>query len=294
MAYTFDDKDAPTRKPVQYFEMFGHRGLWADGWKAVTYHQFGHTLDDDVWELYHLDEDFSEIHNVADKYPEKLKELIELWWAEAGKHGVLPVDDQREALFGSQRRKGTPHGKRTYTYYPPVSHVPSEVAPTLGSRSWNMIVDIERDAADDQGALFVYGTQNQGLSLFIKDNNLMFDYNIFTTHHKVRSDMEVPVGRIPVGVKFQRQGNQGTITLIIDGQACGSIQVPFVIRMIGSTGMDIGLDRLSPVSDEYKDLAPFAFTGTIHRVDIDLPKYRPPGEAEEEAATRFKGEMAKQ
>jgi hypothetical protein len=70
--------------------------------------------------------------------------------------------------------------------------------------------------------------------------------------------------------------------------------VPFVIRMIGSTGMDIGLDRLSPVSDEYKDLAPFAFTGTIHRVDIDLPKYRPPGEAEEEAAARFKGEMAKQ
>jgi arylsulfatase len=157
-----------------------------------------------------------------------------------------------------------------------------------------MVVEIERDTDGDQGVLFNYGTQNQGLSLFIKDKYLMFDYNIFTTHHKVRSDMAVPVGRVPVGVKFQRQGSQGTITLIIDGEACGSIQVPFVIRMIASTGMDIGLDRLSPVSDEYKDLSPFAFTGTIHRVDIDLPKYRPPGEAKEEAAARFRGEMAKQ
>ena len=294
MAYTFDDQDAPTKKEVQYFEMFGHRGLWADGWKAVTYHHMGHTLDDDVWELYHLDEDFSEIHNVADQYPEKLQELIELWWAEAGKHGVLPVDDQRDAHFGSQHRKGTPHSKRHYTYYPPVSHVPSEVAPTLGSRSWDMVVDIERGAVNDQGVLFVYGTQNQGVSLFIKDNHLMFDYNIFTNHHVVRSDLEIPVGRVSVGAQFRRKGSEATITLQIDNTDCGSIDVPFVIRMMSSTGMDIGLDRLSPVSDEYKDLAPFAFTGEIHQLDIDLLKYRPPGEADEEAAARFKAEMAKQ
>ena len=83
MGYTFDGVDKPTTKRAQYFEMFGHRGIWSDGWKAVTYHRLGKPFDEDVWELYHVDEDFSECNNLAAEHPEKLAELVELWWSEA-------------------------------------------------------------------------------------------------------------------------------------------------------------------------------------------------------------------
>ena len=93
MAHTFNDNDADTHKTVQYLEMVGHRGIWHEGWKAVTFHQRGVDFDADVWELYHLDEDLAEIDNVADRYPERLDALKDLWWREAERYGVLPLDD---------------------------------------------------------------------------------------------------------------------------------------------------------------------------------------------------------
>jgi len=291
MAYTFDNADERTRKQVQYFEMFGHRGIWADGWKAVTFHQPGNPFSDEEWELYNLNEDFSESRNLAAEHPEKLREMIDLWWIEAGKHGVLPLDDRR-ILFKSMRRPGTPHEKRDYTYYPPVSHLPAEVAPTLGNRTWTMQAEVERADASNQGVLVAQGTQNGGYSWYIKDNKMVFDYNIFAEHHTVRSDMDVPTGRISLAVRFKRDGDTGTITLIIDQKECGTIQVPYILRMISSTGMDIGKDNLSPVTDDYE--APFAFTGKILKIYVNLPPYKNPKEKQEEEKVRFRTEMAKQ
>ena len=114
MAYTFapeanDPAAVPTRKPCQYFEMLGHRGIWADGWKAVTFHEQGTTLDDDVWELYHLDVDYSECHDLADQEPGKLAELVELFWSEAERHGVLPIDaGELRGMFAGHPVPGTP------------------------------------------------------------------------------------------------------------------------------------------------------------------------------------------
>ena len=101
LAYTFPNEASSerSRKQVQYFEMLGHRGIWADGWKAVAYHEAETPFDADKWELYHLDEDFSESRDLATEKPEKLKEMIELWWAEAGRNGVLPLDDRRVELW---------------------------------------------------------------------------------------------------------------------------------------------------------------------------------------------------
>jgi len=291
MAYTIDSADQETRKQVQYFEMFGHRGIWADGWKAVTYHQPDTPFDDDEWELYNLNEDFSESRNLAAENPQKLREMIDLWWVEAGRQGVLPLDDRR-LLFKSMRRPGTPHAKRHYAYYPPISHLPAEVAPTLGNRTWTMSVEVDRPNASAQGVIVAQGTQNGGYSWYIKDNKMVFDYNIFAEHHIVSSDIEVPTGRIPLEVRFVRDGDSGTITLVNDGQECGTIKVPYVMRMISSTGMDIGKDTLSPVTDDYK--APFAFTGKILRLDVDLPRYRKPQEKQEDEEARMRTEMAKQ
>ena len=98
-AYTFGDGDCPSKKPIQYFEMMGHRGLWCDGWKAVTKHEFDDDYGSEDWELYHLDQDFSESNDLAASEPDRLRRMIDLWWVEAGRNGVLPLDDR----FGSRR-----------------------------------------------------------------------------------------------------------------------------------------------------------------------------------------------
>ena len=292
MAYTLGEPEAATQKRAQYFEMFGHRGIWADGWKAVTFHTQGQPYSDDEWELYHLDEDFSESRNLAAEHPEKLRELIDLWWIEAGRQGVLPLDDRRIELFGIRFRPGTPHANRHYTYLPPISHLPSEVAPAMGNRSWLMTAEIERQDVSCEGVLVANGSQNVGLCWYIKDGRLVFDYNVFTEHHRVRSEIDVPTGRSKVEVRFTREGRTGTIDLLINGRECGRVDVPFVLRMISSTGFDIGRDSLSPVTDDYE--APFPFKGDILRIDVDLPKYRPPGEEREEAEARYRTEMSRQ
>jgi arylsulfatase A-like enzyme len=134
LAGTFNDPDAPAPRHVQYFEQLGHRGLWADGWKITTYHTQGEPMDDDEWALYHLDEDFSECRDVSGAHPDKLRELIDAWWAEAGQHGVLPLDGRMAELFASPPQPGTvhgvgQHGRKDYVYYPPVTHIPADACP---------------------------------------------------------------------------------------------------------------------------------------------------------------------
>lgn len=292
MAYTLEGADEPTRKKVQYFEMFGHRGIWADGWKAVTRHRPGTKFEDEEWELYHVDEDFSECRNLAVENPEKLRELIDLWWVEAGRHGVLPLDDRGFELFRASSRPGTPHATRHYTYYPPISHMPAEICPGMGSRTWNMDAEVDMPDPKAGGVLVARGSQNSGFSWYVKDSKLVFDYNYFTDHHVVRSVKQVPPGKNILSARFLRDGNKGTITLLINGQECGSMELTSLVRIMGSIGMDIGRDALSPVTDDYD--APFPFSGTIHKLEIDLPKYKSAKEKDEEAKVKFKTEMATQ
>lgn len=218
--------------------------------------------------------------------------MIELFWVEAGRQGVLPLDDRTSELWKARFAPGTPHANRHYTYYPPISHLPAEASPLLGSRSWIMSADVELPVASVEGVLVAQGTQNVGFSLYIKDNRLVFDYNIFTNHFVVRSECKVPTGRCMLGVRFIREDKTATITLLINDEACGSIEVPFVLRMISSTGMDIGRNALSPVTDDYD--APFPFTGVFRRLDIDLLRHQHPGLEEEDAKTRERTEMFRQ
>jgi len=289
MVYSFDSADEPTRKNAQYFEMFGRRGIWANGWKAVTNHLKGEPYDHEEWQLYNLDEDFSECNNLAEKHPDKLQKLIDLWWVEAGKHGVLPLDDRTVELFAPKFLPGYPHEGREYTYYPPISQLPSDVSPAIGNRSWNMTAEIQRSSKSTDGVIFTYGTQNVGLSCYIKDNQLVFDYNIYTNHHVVRSDRTVPTGECTIGVNFRRIDNNGTITLLIDSEECGTIHTPSVLRMISASGMQIGKNNLSAVTNDYK--SPFEFKGIIKKVNFKLLRYKP---KPEDNQNRFNAEMAKQ
>jgi arylsulfatase len=267
MGYTFDTADAPSTKRAQYFEMFGHRGIWADGWKAVTNHRVGRSFDDDVWELYHVDEDFSECNDLAGGYPEKLAEMIDLWWAEAEQHGVLPLDDDRLGIAFRSRRPGTAHASSSYRYMPPVSRLPSESAPGIGGRSWRMAAHITRASADEDGVLVAWGTSNTGLTWYLQNGELVFDYNLFGTHHT--TSVPAPeAGPAVVTVAFDRNDDGALITLSAGGNASESVQVPYVLRMLGMSGMDIGRDAGSPVSSRYE--GPFPFTGGFDLLEVDL------------------------
>ena len=155
-----------------------------------------------------------------------------------------------------------------------------------------MTARIHRPDAAAEGVIAAQGTQNIGFTFYLKDGRLAFDYNIFADHHVVRSAVEVPIGECTVQARFTREGATGRIALAIDGEVSGEIEVPYVMRMLGSTGLDIGRDSLSPVTDDYA--APFAFTGTLRRFEVELPRRRPPSETREDAEVRFRTEMSQQ
>ena len=268
MTATFADADAPNPRSVQYFEQMGHRGLWADGWKVSTYHEQGQPIDDDEWALFHLDDDFSECHDVSKEHPEKLRELVDAWWAEAGLHGVLPLDDRTLELFGGPARPGTPHARDTYEYFPPVSHVPADASPPLGGRSWTITATVDVPDGGVEGVLYARGGHNVGHSFFVHDGDLQFDYNALGTHFRARGPLQVSPGRHELTARFVRVERSGTIHLSVDGAEVGSVEIPKLVRMLGSTGLDVGRDALSPVVDDYD--APFAFTGTIERIVFSI------------------------
>ncbi|MHB8497698.1 MAG: arylsulfatase [Acidimicrobiales bacterium] len=268
LAYSFDDPAAPSRKGVQYYEMMGHRAIYRDGWKAVTRHVTGVPFDDDSWELYHLAEDRSECHDLADRHPELLAELVERWWSEAEANDVLPLDERTIELFFTRYHDHSPHAPaRTYTYHPPLSPLPSQAAPALGGRGFDMVATIVR-GADEQGVLYASGTENSGLSLFVQGDRLVFDYNCFGDHLVIESTTGVPVGRSSVGVRLRRKGKSGAVTLLVDGNSAGELALPFVMTMPSSVGPSIGYDHGSPVSERYD--GHFPFTGTFERLDVTV------------------------
>ena len=192
---TLDDENASPRRDVQYFEMLGHREIWSQSWKAVTHHDGRTPFDDDRWELYQLDEDFSECRDLADEQPERVQEMVDLWWREAEQHGVLPLDDRGAAeLFRASRRPGLPTSRNRFVYHPPMSHIVSDACPPV-ARGWTMTVDLEHPTEDADGALVARGSANSGFVLYLKQGRLLFDYNAFHAHTLVCSEAALPAGR---------------------------------------------------------------------------------------------------
>jgi arylsulfatase len=280
MKYAFQAGAAgePTRKTHQYFEMFGHRAIWSEGWKAVCYHEQGRDFDDDTWELYHADSDASEARNLAAEYPERLGVLTDLWWAEANRNGVLPLDDRRGGeLFKSAQFRGNTARRTRFVYHPPVSRQSADVSPPTGNRSFS--ISAELTLTGTEGAILARGSANGGYVLFVQDGALVFDYNFFHHHTQVRSTLPLPSGPCVAGVRVDRNGRSGVATLEIDGVVCGSIEIPQMAVMVSSTGMDVGLS-IAPVCSDYAP--PFSFQGELRTVTVEVAASRPP-EAKREA-----------
>lgn len=269
-AATFHDARAVTGKHTQYFEMFGHRGLWHNGWKAVAYHQPYTPFENDTWELYHLDQDFAENHNVADRHPERLKQMIAMWWEQAEAHQVLPLDDRFAERFAENGAR-VHAGRRRYEMWAGMGHVPTDVAPDVRSRSYTITayVDIpDSSQGGAEGVLIAHGDSTTGYSLYVQNGHLVHDLNIGGSHQLVTSNIPVSAGTRTLGFRMRRDGEFGTATLLIDGEAVGEMLTKDYFRVfISWSGLDIGLDRGSPVS--HYD-APFVFTGTLLKVVVDM------------------------
>jgi arylsulfatase A-like enzyme len=292
LSASFDDPGADTDRGPQYFEMFGHRGIVADGWKAVTLHRRGTPFDEDTWELYHLDEDFSETNDLAEAEPEKLAEMIELWWAEAERHGVLPLDDDVSGLAFRDRRPGTPHATNRYRFLPPIDRLSTEAAPALGGRSWVMRADIERPTGTEEGVLVAFGTSNTGFTWYAQDGEAVFDYNLFGTHHVARAPLPPGGERTTIEATLVRHQNGGELTVTTDAGSSGPVHLPFVLRFVAMSGMDVGRDGGSPITDAYE--APFPFAGPFHELTIEITDDLDPHEIIKQDAERIRRELAQQ
>ena len=281
-----DDPAAPATNTTQYFEMMGSRAIVAGNWKAVCKHNPGADFDTEAWELYDLSTDFSECADLATKQPDRLRALISLWWAEAEKHGVLPLDDRTIELFGARFRPHSPHpADQRYVYRPPMSPLPAQAGPAIGGRSFDLTARVTRAAGQD-GVVYATGNENSGVAVFIQHGRLVVDYNAFGDHTVVESAVDVPAGDATLVVRLrQGAGRTGSINLQIDGRASGSVELPLVMMMISSVGASIGYNHGSAVSDRYQ--APFAFTGTLHELEIALVDGRDPGAAGAEAAVEM-------
>ena len=249
--------------------MAGSRALVAGRWKAVCRHVYGADFDTDQWELYDLSVDASDCDDLAAQRPDKLDELIELWWSEAERNGVLPLDDSFVGMFRPRLNDRSPHPtNRRYRYRPPMSPIAVQAAPGPGGRRFDLDARVSR-AADDEGVIWATGTVNAGVSMFVQEDRLVVDYNAFGDHSILESSAPVPDGDSTLSVRLHRRDRtSGSLEMAIDGVECGRLDLPVFMGIISSVGASIGRDHGSAVSDRYE--GPFPFTGTLHEVEIRL------------------------
>ena len=281
MRYSFAKAKAPTRKKKQYYEMVGTRGIWQNGWKAAAEHgpvplDLGH-FDKDRWQLFHTDVDRSEVHDLAAKYPQKVKALAALWLAEAKKYNVLPLNDLNVFKFHELEYKAAVPASGRYVYYPGTTEIPeASAARTLGV-SFKILAEVEF-AADTQGVIVAQGSRFGGYSLFVNGGQLTFVYNFLGIPPEQRLACTAPKsGKHIVGVAFAKKSigknmeALGKMTLYVDDKPSGSadFRTQTGHYAICGEGLCVGYDSADAVSKEYPLKFPFS-GGRILKVVFDI------------------------
>jgi arylsulfatase len=284
MRYSFDDPTADGHRKRQFYSMLGSRAIWHDGWKAVTNHPaisgWGH-FNDDEWELYHTDVDRAELRNLAAEQPDKLRELVNLWFAEAGANNAFPLDDRSAfEIFMTPRPMLSPSRNR-YVYFPGTAEVPESQSVNIRNRSYAIgaLVDIPRAGAE--GVLFAHGARFGGHALYVKDNRLHYTYSfVGSVEEAVVADRDLPIGEnLILSAAFNKTGEDppgvavGALSLYHGDTKVGEAQIKTQPGKfaIGGEGLCIGRDGGAGVTDDYPGEMPWSFKGgTIHRVAIDV------------------------
>ena len=284
MRYSFDDPAAATARKTQFYSMLGSRAIWHEGWKAVTTHPaisgWGH-FNDDTWELYHTDADRAEVHDLAAEHPDKVRELVNLWFAEAGANRAFPLDDRSAfEIFMTPRPLLSPPRDR-YIYYPGLADVPESQAVNIRNRSYTIGVQVDIPAPGAQGVLFAHGARFGGHALYVKDNRLHYVYSfVGSFEQKVVADTDLPTGEnLILSASFDKDGEDppgvatGILSLYHADKKVGEARIKtqpgkFVI---GGEGLCVGRDSGAGVTDDYPGVLPWPFTGgTITRVAVDV------------------------
>lgn len=282
MLYSLNDKNAEGKRKTQYFETGGHRAIYNDGWVAASFHGVPWDLSgsagfgNDKWELYNIEEDFSEAVDLSNKYPDKLNKLISIFDQEAEKYNVYPLDDRFVERASNPERPSVTKGKSKFTYLPGTSRVPEGSAPPVYGRSHTITATFNMPKDGAEGVLVAVGGGSAGYSLYIEDNKPVYVMNFFNEdHYYLKSKEPLPAGEVTLTLDYIQQGeapNGGQATLLVNGKkiATGKIDKVPPVRYSATETLDIGKDLGSTVSRSYYDKAPFAFTGQLHKVEYVL------------------------
>jgi arylsulfatase len=276
---TFGNAEAPAPRSTQYWEIFGHRALWHEGWRAVATHVPGADYAEDAWRLYNAAEDFSENRDLAEAEPERLEELKRLWEHEAERNQVFPLDDRG---MNERVEIRSPLGLTAMTSFvlrPESGHVPFSSLVTGTDRSMRLTVDVVGRRGKDQGVLVASGGSQGGYSLYVMNDRLVFEHLMSRQRSVCVSDRPVPVGDVRLGFELDRHPDHSAdVVLYQDGVAVGRVSLPNTSYHLSFWGLDVGGDRGSRVSRSYGE--DFVFpAGAIESVSVDfLDEEHPAGE----------------
>jgi len=281
-ASTFANPKADTDKDTQFFSMLGTRAIWHKGWKAVTAVPAGPNywlpMDEQPWELFDTDNDPCECHDLADQHPERLKELQELWWAEADKYQALPLETRNAIEAFTTPRPQLSKPRNRYIYYPGGAEVPESVTPDIRGRSYTIAVELDVETPEAGGVLFSQGSRFGGHALYVKDGKLKYVYNILgELVQTVESDETIPTGHVVLSASFEKQGDgipaEGPLSLYIRDQKVGETTIRTQPGKfgLGGGGLVVGRSGAERVTDDYAGDAPWPFIGgTVKRLLIDV------------------------
>ena len=283
MRYSFDDADAPGARSTQFYSMLGSRAIWHEGWKAVTTHPtiagWGN-FNADTWELYNTDVDRGELHDLAAERPEKLREMINLWFAEAGANDAFPLDDRSAIEIFMTPRPQLTQPRNRYRYYPGVADVPEAQAVNLRNRSFTIGALVDIPGSDAEGVLFAQGSHFGGHALYVKDNRLTYVYNFVGSFEEViRSSEDLPTGEnVILSASFEKDGEDppgistGILSLYHDDTKVGEGRIKTQPGMFGISGTGLSVGRsVTAITDDYPGRRPWHFTGaTLKFVAVDV------------------------
>jgi arylsulfatase A-like enzyme len=285
-AYTFDDAKAKGRRSTQYFEMASARGLYHDGWMASAIAfvpwqpvRTGFDPDKQKWELYNINEDFSQANDIAAANPQKLRELQDIWWGEAAKYNVLPLDWRAVERLNSELmgRPSLSGDRKTFTYYPGQVALPNDAAPRILNNSWTLTADIEVPESGVEGMIATHGGLVGGYGLYVRDGKPTFVYNYLAlARYTIAGTAPLPKGKVQVKIDFKYNGAAGElgksarVSMMVNGTKVAEGELPktIPIQISLGEGFDVGMDVGSPVDFTYK--LPFKFTGNVEKVTIEL------------------------
>ena len=284
MTYTFENPKSETEKKVQYFENMGSRGVYFDGWFAAAFGPRTPWLatlegidkwnpDEDKWELYNLKEDFTQAHDLANKYPEKLAQMKEIFAVEAAKNNVFPIGGGLFAMINPDQVIST--GQTEWHFFGDMTRTPEFTAPKIGSRNNTVVVDLELEE-NANGVLYALGGMSGGVTLYMDNGELMYEYNSLSVRRsKIRTDGKIATGHVKIKVQTvftsQKFGDPANIILSVNGKEVkkGTVELTIPFAFTASESFDVGVDLGSPVSYDYFKKAPFKFAGgTINDVHI--------------------------